>query len=104
MGMTIEKRPDGSSMEGLIWNANYMLDASLDPGAQGVPKSLFKKAHGIVLVSSVEFGLVISGNIGAGIVMVKDKEDGKWSPPSAVKFGGVGKIAAVLASFCEFHC
>jgi lipid-binding SYLF domain-containing protein len=54
-----------------------------------IPKGLFEKARGIAIISSIEAGFVFSGNLGTGIVIVKD-EDGEWSPPSAIGLTGMG--------------
>ena len=75
-------------MEGMIWNANHVLDSALDPKTNGVPRDLFKACKGIVLLSVIEAGFVFSGNVGTGVVMAR-AEDGTWSPPSAVGLAGV---------------
>jgi len=82
-------RPDRLSMEGMIWNANHVLEQALDPKQKGVPKDLFNKCIGICMVSVVEVGFMFSGNVGSGIVLRKTA-DGGWSPPSAVGLGGMG--------------
>lgn len=83
-------RPDSTTMEGMIHNANKILDRALSPETNGVYRGLFQKAKGVVLISSVEAGFIFSGNIGTGIFMVKDDDTGKWSPPSALGLTGVG--------------
>ena len=76
-------------MEGMIWNANHVLDSALDPKTNGIPRDLFKQCKGIVLLSVIEAGFCFSGNVGTGVVMAR-AEDGSWSPPSAVGLAGVG--------------
>ena len=83
------KRPPGTTMEGMIWNANAVLDAALDPKHNGVAKELFEKCQGIVLLSIVTVGFVFSGHSGSGVLIGK-KTDGSWSAPSAVAVLGYG--------------
>jgi len=84
-----EKRPSRTTMEGMIWNANHVLDCALDPKTNGVPRDLFTQCAGIVLISVVEVGFIFSGNVGTGVIIARD-QDGTWSPPSACGLGGVG--------------
>lgn len=76
-------------MEGMIWNANHVLEQALKPGVAGLPKQLFEDSIGICMISIVEAGFIFSGNVGTGIVIAK-KPDGSWSPPCAVGMTGVG--------------
>jgi lipid-binding SYLF domain-containing protein len=87
--MPAQTKPDPTTMEGMICNANKVLDRALSPETNGVHRGLFEKAKGIVLISSIEAGFIFSGNLGTGILMAKDKA-GKWSPPSALGLTGVG--------------
>jgi lipid-binding SYLF domain-containing protein len=45
---------------------------------------------GICFLSTIEAGFVFSGNIGTGIVMAWNSENGSWSPPSAIGLSGIG--------------
>eukprot|EP00563_Minutocellus_polymorphus_P020604 CAMPEP_0197726904 /NCGR_PEP_ID=MMETSP1434-20131217/17635_1 /TAXON_ID=265543 /ORGANISM="Minutocellus polymorphus, Strain CCMP3303" /LENGTH=258 /DNA_ID=CAMNT_0043312955 /DNA_START=124 /DNA_END=900 /DNA_ORIENTATION=+ len=76
-------------MEGMIWNANHVLDSALDPKTNGIPRDLFKACKGVVLLSVIEAGFCFSGNVGTGVVMAR-ADDGTWSPPSAVGLAGMG--------------
>eukprot|EP00567_Pseudictyota_dubia_P015142 CAMPEP_0197437630 /NCGR_PEP_ID=MMETSP1175-20131217/4837_1 /TAXON_ID=1003142 /ORGANISM="Triceratium dubium, Strain CCMP147" /LENGTH=227 /DNA_ID=CAMNT_0042967207 /DNA_START=34 /DNA_END=717 /DNA_ORIENTATION=+ len=80
---------DPSSMEGMIWNANRVLDRALDPNTRGIPRDIFFECRGIVLLSSVEAGFIFSATGGTGVIIAKDKDD-KWGPPSAIGTGGIG--------------
>jgi len=86
-------------MEGMLWNANHVLDSALDPkntakhpgGKSGaIPKDLIERCHGIVLISVVEAGFIFSGSVGSGVLMAHYPEWGTWSSPSAVSLKGVG--------------
>lgn len=76
-------------MEGMIWNANHVLDTILDPKTPFVPRSILQDCKGVALISVIEAGFVFSGNVGTGVVLAQDG-NGKWSPPSAIGMGGVG--------------
>lgn len=76
-------------MAGMIWNANHVLTAALDPKKNGVPRKLFEQdLKGILLISTVEVGFIFTGNVGAGILM--SRQGDTWSPPCAVGVGGIG--------------
>uniref|UniRef100_A0A7S1YGF1 Ysc84 actin-binding domain-containing protein n=1 Tax=Grammatophora oceanica TaxID=210454 RepID=A0A7S1YGF1_9STRA len=87
---TSTRRPDRTTMEGMIWNANHVLDSALDPNKNGVPRSLFEKAVGIILISVIEGGFIFSGNVGTGIILAKKDDGTGWSPPCAMGLTGVG--------------
>lgn len=82
-------RPDRTTMEGMIWNASHVLDQALSPDTAGIPHGMIENCKGIILLSVVEAGFVFSGNVGTGVV-VAHKNDGTWSPPSAIGLGGIG--------------
>jgi lipid-binding SYLF domain-containing protein len=84
-----EKKPSRGSMEGMILNANKVLDQALKPGIQGLPKNLFEECLGIILISIAEAGFIFSANVGSGIAMTKNS-DGTWSAPCAVGLTGMG--------------
>ena len=50
---------------------------------------MIKNCKSIILLSVVESGFIFSGNVGTGII-IAHKDDGTWSPPSALGLGGVG--------------
>jgi lipid-binding SYLF domain-containing protein len=87
-------RPNRISMEGMIWNANHVLEAALDPDNHGVPAELFRNCEGVVLLSVVQAGLIFTGHYGTGVMMAKQASDDgtscEWSAPVAVGAGGYG--------------
>lgn len=87
--MSTDTRPDRTTMEGMIWNANHVLDMALDPNSKGIPRDLLEGCKGVALISVVELGFVFSGTGGTGVILARGK-DKKWSPPSAIGMGGVG--------------
>jgi lipid-binding SYLF domain-containing protein len=76
-------------MEGMIWNANHVLEQALAPGVNGIPKMLFENCKGVVLISVLEAGFIFSGSLGTGIILAKHG-DGSWSNPSACGISGLG--------------
>eukprot|EP00977_Amphora_coffeiformis_P002786 scaffold526_cov159-Amphora_coffeaeformis.AAC.2 len=101
MTKTTIKRPNRITMEGMIWNANHVLEAALHPSHRGgkVPMSeLVTKCHGIVLLSVVQAGLIFTGHYGSGVLLAKRKDSaGKdtWSAPAAVAAMGYGGGALI---------
>ena len=83
------KRPDRTTMEGMIWNANHLLDLVLDPKTPGVPRVLFRDCKGLVLLSVIEAGFIFSGSVGTGVILTQN-DMGEWSAPSALGLTGVG--------------
>ena len=75
--------PARLKMEGMVHKANRVLDHAAKTDRKGVLKRLFQKAKGIILISVVETGLVLSAGAGVGIMMVKNQETEEWSPPCA---------------------
>ena len=69
--MSNEKRPDRTTMEGMIWNANHVLDQALSPDTAGIPRGMIKNCKGIILLSVVEAGFIFSGNVGTGVIIGK---------------------------------
>jgi lipid-binding SYLF domain-containing protein len=82
-------------MLGMVWNANSILEEALHPDTKGVAKELFEKCHGIVLLTVVKAGCMVSGHAGTGVMMAKNAETGEWSAPVAVYQGGYG-FGAIL--------
>ena len=66
----------------MIQKADQVLDYAAKTDQDGVLRTLFQKAKGIILISVVEGALVVSGSAGVGIMMTKDDEE-IWSPPCA---------------------
>jgi lipid-binding SYLF domain-containing protein len=81
-------------MEGYIYNANRVLEACLDPKTKKVPVELVEKCKGVVIMTMVQVGALITLQYGTG-VMMKKKESGGWSAPSSVSVGGTSFGAVV---------
>lgn len=59
-----------------------------------IPDAILRQAKGLAIITVVKVGVVVTYNIGTGIVVAR-REDGSWSPPSAVSTFGVGWGAQV---------
>jgi hypothetical protein len=92
--MTEETR-DRSAMEGLIAKADVILRCALDPDRMGLPKDLCEQCKGILILSVIEAGFIVTVNVGCGILLAK-RSDGTWSGPSAVEVTGIGTSFARL--------
>ena len=88
-----KRRAIRSAVLGMVWNANHVLEDALNPKTKNVPQKLFEECHGIILLTVVKAGFLITGHAGTGVMMAKN--DGVWSPPVAVYIGGcsVGAVA-----------
>mmetsp|Transcript_12996 Transcript_12996/g.27607 ORF Transcript_12996/g.27607 Transcript_12996/m.27607 type:complete len:246 (+) Transcript_12996:108-845(+) len=86
------------AMEGMIYNANNVLDQALSPDTEGIPRGVFQNCKGIVLLSVIEAGFILSGNVGTGVIIAHNTTTNtatnttteSWSPPVALALGGIG--------------
>ena len=58
-------------------------------GADSIPYTILLNARGIVFMTILKVGFMLTGRVGTGLVMSK-LEDGSWSAPSAIGVSGVG--------------
>ena len=71
--------------------ANEILKQALKPGVRGIPFGLAEHAVAVVIITVAQAGFCLTGSIGTGILMRKNKEDGlTWSHPSACGLTGLG--------------
>ena len=73
---------------GMVWNANHVLEQALNPKTRKVPQRLFRDCHGIVLLTMIKAGFLVTGHAGTGVMMAKDVATEEWSPPVAVYNAG----------------
>lgn len=66
---------------------------SLKP-EKSIPDAILRQAKGLAIITAVKVGVMVTYNIGTGLVIAR-REDGSWSPPSAVSTFGVGWGAQV---------
>ena len=100
-----EKKPKLTSMSWMISEANKVLDWIMDPKCGGVDPALFgPDLQGIAFITNVEAACVFAGNVGTGIVMKHNLEDGSWSPPSAIGVASANIFLKGNLSLAELEC
>ncbi|KAJ6292959.1 hypothetical protein OIU78_025020 [Salix suchowensis] len=97
--------PWGQSMEHEIYKATnsiqgYAKVGSLSP-EKSIPDAILKQAKGLAILTIAKVGVMVTYNIGTGLV-VSRREDGSWSPPSAISSFGMGWGAQVGGEFTDF--
>ncbi|KAL5997755.1 hypothetical protein ACLOJK_008685 [Asimina triloba] len=85
--------PWGRSMDYEIYKATntirgYNKVCSRRP-ERSIPGAILREAKGLAILTVVKVGFMTTYNIGTGIVIAR-REDGSWSPPSAISSFGVG--------------
>ncbi|KAE8681119.1 hypothetical protein F3Y22_tig00111342pilonHSYRG00180 [Hibiscus syriacus] len=85
--------PWGQSMEYEIYKAantitNYRKVGSLKP-EKSIPDAILKQAKGLAILTVAKVGVMVTYNIGTGLVVAR-RDDGSGSPPSAITSLGAG--------------
>ncbi|KAL6992357.1 hypothetical protein U1Q18_010466 [Sarracenia purpurea var. burkii] len=86
--------PWGQSMEYEIYKATNTIRGydnkvgSLRP-EKAIPDAILRQAKGLAILTIAKVGMMVTYNIGTGLVIAR-REDGSWSPPSAISSFGVG--------------
>ncbi|KAI8000897.1 SH3 domain-containing protein PJ696.02 [Camellia lanceoleosa] len=86
--------PWARSMEYEIYKATNTIRGYNDKvGSLGlekaIPDAILRQAKGLAILTIVKVGMMVTYNIGTGLVIAR-KEDGSWSPPSSISSFGVG--------------
>ncbi|XP_059664504.1 uncharacterized protein LOC132310332 [Cornus florida] len=97
--------PWGQSMEYEIYKATntvrgYNTVGSLRP-EKLIPDAILRQAKGLAILTVVKVGMMVSYNIGTGLVVAR-REDGSWSPPSAISSLGVSWGAQAGGELTDF--
>ncbi|PON46948.1 Zinc finger, FYVE-type, endofin [Parasponia andersonii] len=97
--------PWGKSMEYEIYKAantirGYNKVCSMKP-EKSIPDAILRQAKGLAIITAVKVGVMVTYNIGTGLVIAR-REDGSWSPPSAVSTCGVGWGAQAGGELTDF--
>lgn len=61
---------------------------------KSIPDAILKQAKGLAILTVAKVGVMVTYNIGTGIVVAR-RQDGSWSPPSAISSFGIGWGAQV---------
>jgi lipid-binding SYLF domain-containing protein len=71
-----------------VESATTVLNEFIDLKVKGIPASLLSEAHGVAIVPNViKIGLVVGGQRGKGVVVLKEA-DGSWRAPMFVTLTG----------------
>ncbi|XP_047964614.1 uncharacterized protein LOC125209065 [Salvia hispanica] len=85
--------PWGQSMEHEIYKAANTLQGYTKVGfvtpEKSIPGAILKQAKGLAILTVARVGLMVTYNVGTGLVVAR-REDGSWSPPSAIACFGMG--------------
>ncbi|XP_042040342.1 uncharacterized protein LOC121785924 [Salvia splendens] len=85
--------PWGQSMEHEIYKAANTLQGYTKVGfvtpEKSIPGAILKQARGLAILTVARVGLMVTYNVGTGLVVAR-REDGSWSPPSAIACFGMG--------------
>ncbi|XP_050224507.1 uncharacterized protein LOC126674161 isoform X2 [Mercurialis annua] len=97
--------PWGQSMEYEIYKATntiqgYYKAVCLKP-EKSIPDFILRQAKGLAIITIAKVGMMVTYNIGTGLVIAR-REDGSWSPPSAVSSFGMGWGAQAGGELTDF--
>lgn len=81
-----------------IRNAAIVLDEIMNAADQAVPAGVFEKAEAVaVFPSTIKGGFVLAAHRGKGVISVRDRSKGGWSPPAFLTVTG-GSIGAQIGA------
>ncbi|KAJ6402233.1 hypothetical protein OIU84_014347 [Salix udensis] len=97
--------PWGQTMEYEIYKAantiqGYHKVGYLKP-EKSIPDAILRRAKGLAIITIVKVGVMVTYNIGTGLVIAR-REDGSWSPPSAISTLGLGWGAQAGGELTDF--
>ncbi|GLU18036.1 hypothetical protein SLE2022_343580 [Rubroshorea leprosula] len=97
--------PWSQSMEYEIYKATNTLNSYSKVGylkpEKSIPAAILKQAKGLAILTVAKVGVMVTYNIGTGLVIAR-REDGYWSPPSAIASFGVGWGPQAGGEFTDF--
>lgn len=81
-----------------IRNAAIVLDEIMGAADQAIPSSVLGKAEAVaVFPSTIKGGFVLAAHRGKGIISVRDRKSGGWSPPAFLTVTG-GSVGAQIGA------
>lgn len=97
--------PWGQSMEHEIYKAantvrDYNKVGCLKP-EKSIPDAILRRAKGLAILTVAKVGMMVTYNVGTGIVIAR-RDDGTWSPPSAISTFGIGWGAQAGGELTDF--
>ncbi|KAK7245569.1 hypothetical protein RIF29_40416 [Crotalaria pallida] len=97
--------PWGQSMEYEIYKATNAIKAYNEMGflkpEKSIPDVILRQAKGLAIITVAKVGVVVTYNIGTGLVVAR-RDDGSWSPPSAISTFGMGWGAQAGGELTDF--
>lgn len=97
--------PWGQSMEYEIYKATNAIRGYSKVGylvpEKSIPDAVLRQAKGLAILTVAKIGVVMTYNIGTGLVVAR-RDDGSWSPPSAISSFGVGWGAQAGGELTDF--
>ncbi|XP_049385396.1 uncharacterized protein LOC125849374 [Solanum stenotomum] len=97
--------PWGQSMEHEIYKAANTIRGyekiGLLSSEKKIPEAILQNARGLAILTVVKVGVMVTYNVGTGLVIAR-REDGSWSPPSAISSFGVGWGAQAGGELTDF--
>ncbi|KAG6405091.1 hypothetical protein SASPL_132673 [Salvia splendens] len=96
--------PWGQSMEYEIYKAANTICSYASVGLRQekrIPEAILRDAKGLAILTVVKVGAVVTYNVGTGLVVAL-REDGSWSPPSAISSFGAGWGAQAGGELTDF--
>jgi len=61
---------------------------------RSIPDAILRQAKGLAVITVARVGVMVTYKIGTGLVVAR-RDDGSWSPPSAISSFGLGWGAQV---------
>ncbi|KAE9594542.1 hypothetical protein Lal_00037423 [Lupinus albus] len=97
--------PWGQSLEYEIYKATNAIKAYNQLGflkpEKSIPDVILSQAKGLAIITVAKVGVVATYNIGTGLVVAR-RDDGSWSPPSAISTFGMGWGAQAGGELTDF--
>ncbi|KAL0011450.1 hypothetical protein SO802_006558 [Lithocarpus litseifolius] len=93
--------PWGQSMEYEIYKAANTIRTYNKVPEKKIPDAILRQAKGLAIITVVKVGMMVTYNIGTGLVVAR-REDGSWSPPSAISTFGMGWGAQAGGELTDF--
>ncbi|AAG10615.1 Hypothetical protein [Arabidopsis thaliana] len=98
--------PWGQSMEYEIYKATntlrgYITKVGSSRTERSIPDAILRQAKGLAVITVARVGVMVTYKIGTGLVVAR-RDDGSWSPPSAISSFGLGWGAQAGGEFIDF--
>lgn len=98
--------PWGQSMEYEIYKATntirgYISKVGSSRTERSIPDAILRQAKGLAVITVARVGVMVTYRIGTGLVVAR-RDDGSWSPPSAISSFGLGWGAQAGGEFIDF--